>query len=335
LTWTQKSNAALDCTGPASSCLDGGPNCQQMFGGQCSWDSVAEAKASCGLWEECEGIYCSNQYSSDGKLLCFARGHSSVTKGIQKSRSSVDTVYLKSATPAPFVPRCPSWVLCCNIAKCDATFPHQPKCQDRCCASFITDRKVCRNCRNEYCGTIPTPAPTPKSTCTGSSANLTYAQCKTWQEELYTPTGGEQWSRCSNSKLDPCSCCSPGFCSVTCEGPDIVDISLQASDLRGQLGDLSAFTKLRKLRLFNNALTGTIPASLGKLPALNFVALYANQLSGTVPHLPWAQYTSGCVLDGVGGGPPPNQFACPLPNGASRCIYGASISPGTVGVSCK
>ena len=37
------------------------------------------------------------------------------------------------------------------------------------------------------------------------------------------------------------------------------------------------------LELYNNQITGTIPASLGSLPAVSFVKLYGNKLSGTLP----------------------------------------------------
>jgi hypothetical protein len=47
----------------------------------------------------------------------------------------------------------------------------------------------------------------------------------------------------------------------------------------------------------------------------------SNHLTGTVPALPFKQYTGFCCLG--------NNFSCPLPAGAAACICG-----GKPGVAC-
>jgi hypothetical protein len=41
--------------------------------------------------------------------------------------------------------------------------------------------------------------------CVGDSSSLKPAECNAWQD-LFSATNGKRWSKCSDGRLDPCSC---------------------------------------------------------------------------------------------------------------------------------
>jgi hypothetical protein len=95
-----------------------------------------------------------------------------------------------------------------------------------------------------------------------------------------------------------------------------------------ELGNLA---NLATMSLWNNALTGQIPAQLTQLP-LTKLRLNGNQLFGTVPILNFALFANstcddvdspGCCLSGKPSWPWPNSnsFSCPLPEGASLACH--------------
>ena len=80
---------------------------------------------------------------------------------------------------------------------------------------------------------------------------------------------------------------------------------------------------LRSVNMAMNKLTGTIPLSIANLTSLRILYLYNNHLSGKVPALDFEQY-SYCGI-GNGGpkrehsGPNRNRWCTPLPPGAKGC----------------
>jgi hypothetical protein len=52
----------------------------------------------------------------------------------------------------------------------------------------------------------PAPMPTPTVQCTSASAGLSAAECTAWIS-VFDNTGGTQWNRCRDSRLDPCGSC--------------------------------------------------------------------------------------------------------------------------------
>jgi hypothetical protein len=206
------------------------------------------------------------------------------------------------------------------------------------------------NCTEPDCNHFKCPLPTNSDQCkdspwggvhclgqcVGSSSTLTAAQCIAWQE-LFDSTNGREWTQCSDSRLDPCSCggasCDPaqgtgGNYCVKCVDGDLTQVVLAGNGLVGTItaaiGSLQELTvlnlgsqgqglannlegtipstigtlnKLQFLRLYQNHLSGSIPTELGLLKDLTYLALGLNKLTGIIPPLPFAQYTVSCCLD--------------------------------------
>lgn len=125
------------------------------------------------------------------------------------------------------------------------------------------------------------------SACIGASELLADAECQAWQA-LYDATGGNEWTGCSEQRLDPCGCNEADPYSpkqVVCDGQSISSLKLCGNNLNGtipsQLGRLSSLTSLFLFK--NNNLHGTIPSHLGRLSSLFELDLDSNQLSGSIP----------------------------------------------------
>jgi hypothetical protein len=75
------------------------------------------------------------------------------------------------------------------------------------------------------------------------------------------------------------------FTGVTCDDNNMVThIELNSTQLAGSLPDnIGVFSKLRRLRLFNNSIQGTIPDSLLHISTLKLLNLGQNRISGTLP----------------------------------------------------
>eukprot|EP01050_Picozoa_sp_SAG11_P013428 SAG11_NODE_1568_length_4671_cov_2.073928_2_plen_367_part_00 len=123
--------------------------------------------------------------------------------------------------------------------------------------------------------------------------------CLGWKELMFT-TNGSGWKLQPPATLvgtrtlfnDPCSCDGHVTCQI----------------VSGQL-------RITAISLANASLAGFLPPGLGqRLDKLTALVLSGNvRLSGSVlPALPFAQYTHGCALDGIG-------FSCPLPAGVETC----------------
>jgi hypothetical protein len=171
------------------------------------------------------------------------------------------------------------------------------------------------------------------STCTGKSRTLKSAECASYQD-LFDATNGKGWKSCSDSRLDPCSCRGDEYHQITCatsgRSTTISQIVFDGNNLTGTIpSSLGAMTGLTELNLVQNNLRGTIPSSLASMKDLVYLFISFNKLTGKVPSLPFAQYTTGCVLDdpanrylnrSIGCNEPNcNHFTCPLPTGSANC----------------
>ena len=143
----------------------------------------------------------------------------------------------------------------------------------------------------------PTPAPAP---CDGASAKLDSAQCAAWQQ-LHDSTGGAGWTACKDARTDPCGKCQGTgsnrayvFCSD--DGAQLLRVELAANRLVGVLPPaLAAWTSLRELFLWGNALRGLVPQIAA--PELRSCTLFRNT---TTANTTTATHSS-------------NVFSCPLP----------------------
>ena len=106
-------------------------------------------------------------------------------------------------------------------------------------------------------------------------------QCDTLVS-LYDSTNGPNWFNSSNWKVTskPCS-----WYGVICRDGYVSYIQRRSSNLKGTLPNLSALTKLYRLELNHNKLSGSLPASLNALTNLQTLDLSDNLLSGSIPNL--------------------------------------------------
>ena len=99
--------------------------------------------------------------------------------------------------------------------------------------------------------------------------------------ELYNSTDGDNWTYNTNWGSDePLN----RWFNVTLDSNNRVQyLVLGRNQLRGSIPDLSGLTHLTYLHLRDNALSGSIPASLGDLTRLEWLTLDRNQLDGAIP----------------------------------------------------
>ncbi len=120
-----------------------------------------------------------------------------------------------------------------------------------------------------------------------SATEIPYAECETLVE-FYNSTNGDGWENNAGWNITNTPCSWEG---ITCYNGKVINIILPNNNLVGSLPDLSAFTSLTALQLYNlssvepkNNLTGSIPnlSSLTKLRSFN---LSLNNFSGSIPEL--------------------------------------------------
>ena len=98
---------------------------------------------------------------------------------------------------------------------------------------------------------------------------------------LYDSTDGDNWNKNIGwlRSADPCS-----WREVTCSSGHVIRLELVLNDLTGSIpAELGNLTALQYLGLGWNQLTGTIPAELGNLTDLSYLSLNANDLTGSIP----------------------------------------------------
>ena len=98
---------------------------------------------------------------------------------------------------------------------------------------------------------------------------------------LYDSTDGDNWNKNIGwlRSADPCS-----WREVTCSSGHVVRLEIVLNDLTGSIpAELGNLTALQYLGLGWNQLTGTIPAELGNLTDLRYLSLNANDLTGSIP----------------------------------------------------
>lgn len=100
--------------------------------------------------------------------------------------------------------------------------------------------------------------------------------------QLYNATNGPNWTNKSNW-LEGCTPCS--WYGVSCDGNGrVTGLNLIGNNLTGTLpASLSALSALQSLELGANALTGGIPSGLGSLTGLQTLNLSRTQLGGNIP----------------------------------------------------
>ncbi|HMN29269.1 MAG TPA: hypothetical protein PKE45_14055, partial [Caldilineaceae bacterium] len=123
------------------------------------------------------------------------------------------------------------------------------------------------------------PAWSQGDPCSGVS-DVPYSQCSALVA-LYQATNGAGWVNRTNWLANSQVCTWFG---VTCVGGSVTQLRLQSNGLSGTIpATLADLTALNWLELQYNQLTGTIPPQLGTLSALTELALYGNTLTGTIP----------------------------------------------------
>jgi hypothetical protein len=127
------------------------------------------------------------------------------------------------------------------------------------------------------------PAADPQAAQTFDCSSVTqipHAECEALVA-LYQSTDGSGWTEQGDWLANSAPCSWRG---VSCEGGRVTRLILISNALSGtipsSLGDLS---QLQWLQLSSNQLTGDIPAALGNLGALRTLYLYNNPLEGTIP----------------------------------------------------
>jgi subtilisin family serine protease len=105
---------------------------------------------------------------------------------------------------------------------------------------------------------------------------------------LYNSTNGNGWHNNSNWKKSDGSFNSPGtestWFGVWVENNHVVYLDLYDNNLTGALpAELGDFTYLRELPLFWNKIGGTLPEALGNLQNLEYLDLDDNEISGAIP----------------------------------------------------
>jgi hypothetical protein len=100
-------------------------------------------------------------------------------------------------------------------------------------------------------------------------------------------------------------------------------LGLEANSLTGTIPDaVVQLQQLTALALGNNVLlTGTVPHELTTLKMLTLIDLFINpHLTGPLPPFNFSQFTQCCAMNG-------DNFTCPLPPGASKCVGGPGCDP--------
>ena len=118
--------------------------------------------------------------------------------------------------------------------------------------------------------------------CTDAAVDVTVAECDSLTS-LYNNTQGDTWNNRDNWLKTNLVCTWEG---VSCYGGVVWAVDLESNNLAGDLSaiDLTGLTDLGRLSLSDNFLNGDFSSVVGHLPtSLQYLYLYSNQLTGTVP----------------------------------------------------
>jgi len=118
------------------------------------------------------------------------------------------------------------------------------------------------------------------------------------------------------------------FPAALFELAQLTNLALAQNSFTGTIPDsFNDISKLNYLSLDQNQFTGALPPTMSALVNLRYLTSYGNRLKGTVPALPFSNMSLECTLDcpddGVEGQAcktRTNDFSCPLPAGADKCI---------------
>ncbi len=108
---------------------------------------------------------------------------------------------------------------------------------------------------------------------------------------LYQSTNGASWSNNTgwrdwnfNSAIPPDASVVNGWHGVTVANSRVTRLDLSSNQLTGSIPtELGNLSNLEFLILYSNQLTGSIPTELGNLSNLKFLWLDSNQLTGSIP----------------------------------------------------
>jgi hypothetical protein len=160
-------------------------------------------------------------------------------------------------------------------------------------------------------------AAAPYNTCTGTSTKLEPAQCQAWLE-FYDATnnvGMGGWNSCKEPRTDPCACTGPSGKDPVCstDGTTVQQIRLIDNNLDGTLpASIANWTDMRSFIIASNPLTGEIPQGISAWTKLVGFNVEDVAFSGTLPSLPFQNMPGTgfdedvCMLGG-------NRFSCPWP----------------------
>lgn len=191
----------------------------------------------------------------------------------------------------------------------------------------------------------PAAAPVASRVCTGRSVGLRVSECSSWID-LYDALEGDQWPAswklgCASLRTDPCGCDDAWakriVCSATRDFAHITEIYLLDQSLHGEIPDsflgldhlvalslvdtsisgslparMGEMTALEMIWLDHNPLLGgPVPSSLAMLPRLSVLELHRSNFTGVLPPLNYLNIAD-CTLNDLA-------FVCPLPHGAAAC----------------
>ncbi|MBQ4820656.1 immunoglobulin domain-containing protein [Aquimarina sp. MMG016] len=116
---------------------------------------------------------------------------------------------------------------------------------------------------------------------------LVFDTCAVSQKErqalvdLYNATNGLNWTNNNNWNTDTPVC---SWYGVTVREGKVVKLELANNNVSGTIpASIGNLTALEELHLFINQLSGTVPIEIGQLKELQILALSNNQLEGTIP----------------------------------------------------
>eukprot|EP00935_MAST-01C_sp_MAST-1C-sp1_P001563 g1563.t1 len=160
-----------------------------------------------------------------------------------------------------------------------------------------------------------------------TSSALDAGECAAWQDG-YDRMDGPNWYHCSDKRNDPCGCnyadISMHVWYVTCTNGVITVVYLYNNRLSGPLpASWAAMTQMQRLYLGANSLTGTVPQSWVAMTQLRYLGLESNSFDVDYGFYdndqPAAGATRGSVIEAIC---PPGTTVNAAQNGCTPCGKG-------------